>query len=90
MDFSPGDDNNLKGKFPRKLGVALGLPRSKDPLFSPFQHYGCVQVYEVYKKGPALRAGMRDGDIIIEVGGTSVPKLPEACKDPVVALIKYI
>lgn len=90
MDFSPGDDNNLKGKFPRKLGVALGLPRSKDPLFSPVQYYGCVQVYKIYFTGPASRAGMREGDIIIEVAGNPVSKLPDAGKDSVLALIRYI
>ncbi len=90
MDFSPSDDNNLKGKFPRKLGVALGLPRSKDPLFSAHQHYGCVQVYKIYSTGPASRAGMREGDIIIEVGGNPVSKLPDAGSDSVVALIRYI
>ena len=90
MDFSTSDDNNLKGKFPRKLGVALGLPHSKDPLFSSTLYYGCVQVYEVYGGGPAARAGMRKEDIVFEISGIPVPKLPDAGKDPVVALINYI
>lgn len=90
MDFRQSDDNNLKGKFPRKLGIALGLPRSKDPLFSPTQYNGYVQVYEVYAGGPATRAGMRKGDIILDVGGTPVPKLDDAGKDPVSAVVSFL
>ena len=90
MDFSPDRDDNLKGFYPRNLGISFGLLRSQDNVFGTVSHYGCIQIYDVMKYGPAKQAGLRKGDIIIEVGGTPVPKLPGAEKDTMTAFSMFL
>ena len=90
MDFSPDRDDNLKGFYPRNLGFLFGQPRMQGNVFGTASHYGCIQVYDVMKYGPAKQAGLKKGDIVIEIGGTPVPKLPGADKDPVSALSLYL
>jgi predicted metalloprotease with PDZ domain len=90
MDFRVDPDDNLKGHHPIKLGVSFGHPRSQDNVFGTVSHQGCIQIYDVMNYGPAKQAGMRKWDIIIEVGGIPIQKLPGADKDPVCAFSQYL
>lgn len=90
MDFTPSDDNNLKGKHPRRLGFAICVCSARTPHFDFNKHFGCVQVLDVYRGTPAQRAGLNVGDIITEVGGIPVQKLEGAGQEPTTAVITAI
>ena len=66
-----------RGVFRRAyLGVALGERPLPPRLARELGRSGCVEVVEVVEDGPALRAGLRVGDLIVALAGTPVEDVP--------------
>src|SRR5712691_4064434 len=65
------------GRFRRAyLGVALGARPLPPRLARELGREGCVEVVEIVEEGPAARAGMRAGDLIVALGDTPVEDVP--------------
>jgi S1-C subfamily serine protease len=66
-----------RGVFRRAyLGVALGERPLPPRLARELGRPGCVEVVEVVEDGPAFRAGLRVGDLIVALSGTPVEDVP--------------
>jgi serine protease Do len=66
-----------EGRFRRAyLGVALGARPLPPRLARRLGRRDCVEVVEVVESGPAARAGVRGGDLIVELAGTPVEDVP--------------
>ena len=66
-----------RGVFRRAyLGVALGERPLPPRLARELGRSGCVEVVEVVEDGPAFRAGLRVGDLIVALAGTPVEDVP--------------
>jgi S1-C subfamily serine protease len=66
-----------RGVFRRAyLGVALGERPLPPRLTRELGRAGCVEVVEVVEEGPAFRAGLRVGDLIVALSGTPVEDVP--------------
>ena len=66
-----------EGSFRRAyLGVALGSRPLPPRLARELGRSGCVEVVEVVDGGPAARAGLRAGDLIVALGGTPLEDVP--------------
>jgi S1-C subfamily serine protease len=62
-----------EGRFRRAyLGLALGARPLPPRLARRLQQSGCAEVVEVVEAGPADRAGLRPGDLIVALGGRPV------------------
>lgn len=88
MDFEPSEIN-CERPTKKTLGVHLSLVSTRNNVFGQRDIYGCVQILKVLPSSAASRAELRPGDIIVEVDGIPVPKLPGAGKDTVSAFVKY-
>jgi serine protease Do len=65
------------GRFRRAyLGVALGQRPLPPRLARELGRSGCVEVVEVVGEGPAARAGLREGDLIVALGETPIEDVP--------------
>jgi S1-C subfamily serine protease len=66
-----------EGRFRRAyLGVALGQRPLPPRLARELGRSGCVEVVEVVDRGPAARAGLREGDLIVALGETAIEDVP--------------
>jgi S1-C subfamily serine protease len=66
-----------RGVFRRAyLGVALGERPLPPRLARDLDRPGCVEVVEVVEDGPAYRAGLRVGDLIVALAGIPVEDVP--------------
>jgi S1-C subfamily serine protease len=66
-----------EGRFRRAyLGVALGARPLPPRLARELGRQDCVEVVEVVDDGPASRAGLRAGDLIVALGETTIEDVP--------------
>jgi S1-C subfamily serine protease len=66
-----------EGRFRRAyLGVALGQRPLPPRLARQLGRGGCVEVVEIVDGGPAARAGLREGDLIVALGETPIEDVP--------------
>jgi S1-C subfamily serine protease len=66
-----------EGRFRRAyLGVGLGARPLPPRLARELGRAGCVEVVEVATDGPAARAGLRTGDLIVALSGTPIEDVP--------------
>ena len=65
------------GRFRRAyLGVALGTRPLPPRLARRLGRQGCVEVVEIVEDGPAARAGIRAGDLIVALSDTAIEDVP--------------
>jgi S1-C subfamily serine protease len=65
------------GRFRRAyLGVALGARPLPPRLARELGRKGCVEVVDVVPEGPAARAGVRAGDLIVALEETAIEDVP--------------
>jgi serine protease Do len=65
------------GRFRRAyLGVALGTRPLPPRLARELGRTSCVEIVEVTDGGPAARAGLRTGDLIVALAGTPIEDVP--------------
>jgi S1-C subfamily serine protease len=66
-----------EGRFRRAyLGVGLGTRPLPPRLASRLGRQGCIEVVEVLPDGPAARAGMRAGDLVVALDSVPVEDVP--------------
>jgi S1-C subfamily serine protease len=66
-----------EGRFRRAyLGVGLGTRPLPPRLASRLGRQGCIEVVEVLPDGPAARAGMRAGDLVVALDTVPVEDVP--------------
>ncbi len=76
----PADDQTIEGRSPLTGSVLANLsPRLAEAMRIPSDTEGVI-IKEVLRNSPAIRSGMRPGDIILEINGTPVKNAKQAAE----------